>query len=78
MSTLKQCPKSASPYKYCPLVFVHEDDMVLSYVYSLVDDFRRVQGNQSEEAKIIDKHACQITAYLNGRLHQAITQLKEK
>jgi hypothetical protein len=67
-----KCPKSASPYNHCPFVFRHEDEMILSYISSLAEDLKRVSGNQGEEAKIIDRYACQITAYLNGRMHQVV------
>lgn len=69
-----QCPKSASPYNHCPFVFRHEDDMILSYISALVEDVKR---SPSEEAKSIDRYTCQITAYMNGRIHQAIQHLKE-
>jgi len=73
-----QCPKSASPYQHCPFVFRHEDDMVLSYISSLAEEIKSAHGDQVREGKAIDRYSCQITAYLNGRIHQVIQHFKEK
>lgn len=74
-----QCPKSASPYNYCPLVFRHEDDMILSAISMLATDIKRLSHHNvhvsSDEAKAIDRASCIITAYMNGRVHEAIKQL---
>lgn len=72
-----KCPKSASPYKGCPLVFEHEDDAILEYVLLLAEEIRLANGisqpkDSSREARIIDKAACQISAYMNGRIHQQL------
>lgn len=72
-----KCPKSASPYNHCPFVFRHEDEMVLSYISTLAEEIKRVNGishaNTGDEARIIDQYSCHITAYLNGRIHQIIS-----
>jgi len=74
--TPAQCPKSASPYNHCPFVFKHEDDMILSYVSSLACEIKRINGLgntiNANDARMIDRYACEITAYLNGRIHQIV------
>jgi len=77
MAIPEQCPKSASPYQYCPFVFRHEDDMVLSYISSLAEEIKNSNGDMVREWKAIDRYSCQITAYLNGRIHQIIQHFKE-
>jgi len=74
--TPTQCPKSASPYNHCPFVFKHEDDMILSYVSTLTEEIRLangiIRGVSLRESHLIDRYACEITAYLNGRIHQIV------
>ena len=76
------CPKSANPYTYCPLVFVHEDDMILSYASSLAVEIKRINGHDmrlsGDDAKAIDRYTCEITAYMNGRIHELVKLLKEQ
>jgi hypothetical protein len=76
-----KCPLSHNPYTYCPLVFKHEDDMILSYIESLVDDVHRLNGlpmgkYSSEEPQSIDRWACTITAYMNGRIHELVKDIR--
>jgi len=73
----RKCPKSASPYKGCPLVFEHEDDAILEYVSILAEEIRLANGlssakDSAREARIIDTATCKITAYMNGRIHQKL------
>jgi hypothetical protein len=76
------CPKSASPYVYCPLKFEHSDDMILSYVSMLVTEVRRLNRLPIhitiEDAQMIDRYGGEITAYMNGRIHELVRMLKEK
>jgi len=76
------CPKSANPYTYCPLVFKHADDMILSYCESLAMEIRRINGHNpqtsGDDAKAIDRYGGQITAYMNGRIHELVKMIKEK
>jgi hypothetical protein len=67
------CLKSYNPYTYCPLAFRHEDEMILSYVHSLVVEIRRLNGLPmsicGHDAQAIDRYCSEITAYMNGRIH---------
>lgn len=78
------CPKSANPYTYCPLVFVHEDDFILSMVQALAGEIMRVNGVKSwasggatESSRLIDHYCREITAYMNGRIHELVKLIKE-
>jgi len=81
MNKLKSCPKSSNPYTYCPLAFKYADDMILSYCSSLVVEIRRANGLpmqiSGDDAKAIDRYCGEITAYMNGRIHQGLNQIKE-
>jgi len=50
--------------------------MILSYVSSLACEIKRINGLgntiNANDAKMIDRYACEITAYLNGRIHQIV------
>lgn len=74
------CLKSSNPYVYCPLRFRHIDDMILDCVHSLAIEIRRLNGLpmclSGDEAKSVDRYAGQITAYMNGRIHE-LSRLKE-
>ncbi len=82
MNKPENCPKSCSPYDYCPLVFRHEDDMILSYCELLAMEIRRVNhlGMQisGDDAKAIDRYCGEITAYMNGRIRQGLEQVKKE
>ena len=75
------CIKTFNPYTYCPLVFKHEDDMILEYMHSLVIEIRRVNGLpmsiSGEDARAIDRYCGQVTAYLNGRIHELVGMMNE-
>lgn len=71
------CPKSANPYTYCPLVFKHADEMINSYCTALALEIKRVHGLgntqvDGEDARLIDRYCGEITAYMNGRIHQIL------
>jgi hypothetical protein len=75
------CVKASDPYHYCPLAFSHQDEMIMKYVTSLVMEIRRINcfnmmSITGADARAIDRYGGQITAYMNGRIHQAI-KLKE-
>lgn len=80
MANLEHCPKASDPYTYCPLAFRHADDMILSYCESLAMEIRRINHLpmqiSGDDAKAIDRYCGQITAYMNGRIHQVLKQLK--
>jgi hypothetical protein len=50
--------------------------MVLHYVIALVEEIRRINGlpiqHTGEDARMIDRYGGEITAYLNGRIHQLL------
>lgn len=75
------CPKSYNPYTYCPLAFRHEDEMIMAYVSSLAVEIKRINGHEmslsGEDARAIDRYTCQITAYMNGRIHELVKRLKD-
>lgn len=75
------CLKSYSPYNFCPLCFRHEDEMVLDYISQLALDIKRINGLgmtlAGADSRMIDRYACQITAYMNGRIHELVKRLKE-
>ncbi len=77
----EKCPISANPYNYCPLKFRHEDEMILAEVTMLAQEIKRVNGiitpDTSEEARLIDRYASEITAYMNGRIDQLLRMKKE-
>jgi len=64
-----KCPKGANPYIYCPLMFVHEDDFIAAKIELLAQEAIRVQGDSVRLGQIIDRYSCEITAYMNGRIH---------
>jgi len=65
------CAKTNNPYTYCPLIFVHEDDMILSIVTMIFQDAKRIEENSIEWAQRIDSATRELTAYMNGRIHEA-------
>jgi len=71
------CLKTYNPYTFCPLVFKHEDDMILSYISMLSEDIKRLQDDPLEEAKRIDRTCMTITAYMNGRVHELIQRIEK-
>ena len=75
------CMKTYNPYDYCPLVFRHEDEMIMDYISQLAIDIKRINGHEmslsGDDARTIDRYACQITAYMNGRIHELVKRLKE-
>ena len=71
------CLKTYNTYDYCPLVLRHEDEMILSYISMLAEDIKRANGNGVEEVQAIYRHCCEITAYMNGRIHELVNRLKE-
>lgn len=77
-----ECPKSYNPYTYCPLAFRHEDDMILDYVTQLAIEIKRINGHEmllfGKDGRMIDRYACEITAYMNGRIHQILKEKKVK
>ena len=77
-----KCPKSASPYNYCPLVFRHADEMISSYCVALAVEIRRVNNLpmqiSGDDARAIDRYCGEITAYMNGRIHQLLQMAKEE
>jgi hypothetical protein len=77
-----KCPKSYNPYTYCPLAFRHEDEMILDYIHQLVVDIKRINGIgmslSGEDAQMVDRYACQITAYMNGRIHELLNFKKKE
>lgn len=78
------CAKSYNPYTYCPLVFKHEDDFILSKIGMFAQEIKRVnnlknwQSLSGEEAGLFDRYCGEITAYMNGRIHELVKRLKEK
>jgi hypothetical protein len=76
------CLKSYNPYTYCPLAFKHEDDMILAYVNSLAVEIRRLNGLSmsisGNDARAIDRYCSEITAYMNGRIHELVKRLKDE
>jgi hypothetical protein len=76
MSDPAKCPLSYDPYTYCPLAFRHEDEMVLDYISQLAIEIKRINCHEmslsGEGARAIDRYACQITAYMNGRIHELL------
>ena len=50
--------------------------MILSYVSTLTEEIRLANGISRgvslRESHLIDRYACEITAYLNGRIHQIV------
>ncbi len=77
-----QCPKSYSPYNYCPLAFMHEDDFILAMLSGAFLDIKRLAGLKQtlsgEEAIMLDSRCKEITAYMNGRIHATIQMLERK
>jgi hypothetical protein len=69
-----QCPKSANPYTYCPFVFKHENEMILSMVDLLIRDARRARPE--ELARLADDRTRELTAYMNGRIHGVMEAIK--
>ncbi len=82
MNAPKVCPKLYSPYEYCPLIFKHADDMILSYCETLAMEIRRVNHLpmqiSGDDAKAIDRYCGEITAYMNGRIRQGLEQLRKE
>jgi hypothetical protein len=76
METPTKCHKSYNPYTYCPIAFRNEDDMILEYVHSLAVEIKRLNfGTLSlsgDDARAVDRFCGQITAYMNGRIHELI------
>lgn len=74
LKTPTSCPKSYNPYTFCPLKFVYEDDMILYYINSLQNDVIRLhdQKRDDEIAMRTDRCCSEITAYMNGRIHELI------
>lgn len=78
------CPKSANPYTYCPLVFVSQDDMIMRMIVAFSHEVKRVNHIESwdiergEDARLIDAMCREVTAYMNGRIHELVRMLKEK
>lgn len=76
------CPKSANPYTYCPLVFMNEDEMIMSYLDGFAQDIKRLNNLpmtlSGDEAEKFDRWCGTITAYMNGRIHELVGMLKEK
>ncbi len=54
--------------------------MILTYCHSLAGEIRRINNLpmqiSEDDAKAIDRYCGQITAYMNGRIHQILKQLK--
>lgn len=69
MNKPAKCPEGANPYIYCPLMFVHQDDFIAAKVEILTQEAIRVQGDSVRLGQIIDRYSCEITAYMNGRIH---------
>jgi hypothetical protein len=82
MDKPEKCPLSYDPYTFCPIKFTCEDDMILEYVSAAVSDTKRFNGLSmsinSEDAISIDRWAGTITAYMNGRIRQALERQNEK
>lgn len=81
MDTPVGCLKSYNPYNYCPLVFKHEDDFIGDMLEAVMHDIKRLAGlNQtlsSEEAVMLDSRCKELTAYMNGRIHELVRVIKE-
>ncbi len=76
------CPVSQSPYHHCPFVFEHESGDVLNYLTSFAIELKRVNNlkmdiDKESESVALDKFACIISAYINGRVKQAIEILQK-
>lgn len=76
------CPVSHSPYHGCPFLFEFEADDIVNYLHSFAVEIKRVNNlpmnaGSVDESQAIDKYACMISAYINGRVKQAIEILKK-
>lgn len=75
------CPKSYSPYVYCPLMFMSADDMIGHYLTKFTLDIKRMNGLEmqiGDEGILVNSYCGEITAYMNGRLHEALNYAKER
>ena len=75
----EKCPLSFNPYTYCPIMFNHEDEMILSMVTMLVADIKRILFQtlpmNGEDAMMIYRATREITAYMNGRIHDLVKMI---
>ena len=76
------CAKSYNPYDYCPLVFRHEDDFILAMLSTTMQDIKRLAGLDGtylsgEEAVMLDSRCKELTAYMNGRIHELTRIIKQ-
>ncbi len=76
------CTKSYNPYSYCPLLFKHLDDFISAMVTTVWSETKRLNGLEatisSAEAEMIDRNTGELTAYMNGRIHEILRQFKKE
>lgn len=75
------CLKSYNPYDYCPLLFKNEDDFISQMLEAAMHDIKRLAGLEQtlsgEEAVMLDSRCKELTAYMNGRIHELVRVIKE-
>ncbi|MDD5722695.1 MAG: hypothetical protein PHY29_03020 [Syntrophales bacterium] len=76
---MERCPGSYDPYVYCPLMFKKQDDTILNFVQTIVSETHRIsESTPGDEARMIDRYAGELSAYLNGRIRQIIEDFEIK
>lgn len=71
---MEKCPLSCNPYTYCPVMFKHADDFILAKVETVAEETKRLlsTGREIDIPRMIDRYCGEITAYMNGRIHEIL------
>lgn len=68
---MSTCRKAYNSYTDCPLATTYEDDQINAYLGNFAD---RLQYRPEDAARLQDETCKIITAYMNGRIYQAMRE----